>query len=93
MQPEGKQDEPANMNSANPPAKHHYIPQFLLEEWATNAGKLWRFLRPIPGKLAVKAVSPAEIGYGRHLYATPGLPAETVQQVEQRHTPPSPGVT
>jgi hypothetical protein len=76
------------MNSVNPPAKHHYIPQFLLAAWATNAGKLWRFLRPFPGKLAVKAVAPAEIGYERHLYATPGLPAEKAQQVEQRFLSP-----
>ena len=88
MQPEEKQDERAIMNSANLPAKHHYIPKFLLAEWATNAGKLWRFLRPFPGKLAVKAVAPAEIGYERHLYATPGLPAEKAQQVEQRFLAP-----
>lgn len=76
------------MNSANPPAKHHYIPQFLLAEWATNAGKLWRFLRPVQGKLAVKAVAPAEIGYERHLYATPGLPVDKAQQVEQHFLAP-----
>jgi hypothetical protein len=27
------------MNSANPPVKHHYIPQFLLAQWAMNDGK------------------------------------------------------
>lgn len=71
------------MMSANPPVKHHYIPQFLLAQWAVNDGKLWRFLRPIPGKIVTKLVAPAEIGYENHLYATPGLPAEKAQQVEQ----------
>lgn len=67
----------------NPPRKHHYIPQFLLGEWAVNAGKLWRFTQPIPGKISAKAVSPAEIGYEEFLYETPGLPPEKAQQVEQ----------
>lgn len=71
------------MMSANPPVKHHYIPQFLLAQWAVNDCKLWRFLRPIPGKIVTKLVAPAEIGYEKHLYATPGLPAEKAQQVEQ----------
>lgn len=71
------------MTPANPPVKHHYIPQFLLAEWAVNDGKLWRFLRPIPGKIVTKLVAPAEIGYEKHLYATPGLPADKAQQVEQ----------
>lgn len=69
--------------SANPPVKHHYIPQFLLAQWAVNDGKLLRFLRPIPGKIVTKLVTPAEIGYEKHLYATPGLPAEKAQQIEQ----------
>ena len=76
------------MTSANPPVKHHYIPQFLLAQWAINDGKLWRFLLPIPGKIVTKLVAPAEIGYEKHLYATPGLPAEKAQQVEQHFLSP-----
>lgn len=71
------------MTSANPPVKHHYIPQFQLAQWAVNEGMLWRFLRPIPAKIATKLVTPAEIGYEKYLYATPGMPAEKAQQVEQ----------
>lgn len=71
------------MTTANPPTKHHYVPQFLLAQWAINDGKLWRFLRPIPSKVVAKLVAPAEIGYEKHLYATPGLPPERAQQVEQ----------
>lgn len=72
------------MNSANPPAKHHYIPRFLLARWASDQGRLWRFTQPIAGKLAVKLVAPAEVGYEKNLYATPGLPQDKVQQVEQK---------
>ena len=71
------------MTSANPPAKHHYIPRFLLAHWAVDDGKLWRFVQPIAGKIAAKHVAPAEIGYEKHLYATPGLPPDNAQQVEQ----------
>jgi len=46
-------------------------------------GKLWRFLQPVSGKFAAKLVAPPEIGYEKYLYATPGLPPERAQQVEQ----------
>lgn len=76
------------MTSSNPPAKHHYIPEFLLAQWTSNEGKLWRFLRPIPGKIATKLVAPAEIGYQKYLYETPGLPPKQAQQVEQHFMSP-----
>ena len=65
------------------PKKHHYIPQFLLAEWAVNDGKLWRFTRPHGNKIARKLVAPAEIGYEPQLYTTPGLPEEYAQQFEK----------
>lgn len=65
------------------PKKHHFIPQFLLSEWAVNDGKLWRFTRPHGKKIAKKLVSPAEIGYERQLYTTPGLPDHYAQQFEK----------
>jgi hypothetical protein len=71
------------MMSANPPAKHHYIPRFQLAQWAVDNGKLWRFLQPRPGKIVTKLVAPAEIGYKKNLYITAGLPPERAQQVEQ----------
>ena len=76
------------VTTANPPAKHHYIPQFILSKWAVNDGKLWRFMQPIQGKVATKLVATAEIGYEKHLYATPGLPPEQAQQVEQHFMSP-----
>ena len=71
------------MTATNPPVKHHFIPRFLLAQWAVNEGKLWRYVQPVPGKIASKLVAPAEVGYEKHLYATPGLPPEKAQQVEQ----------
>lgn len=65
------------------PKKHHFIPQFLLAEWAVNDGKLWRFSRPYGSKIAKKLVSPAEIGYEPGLYKTAGLPQDYEQQFEK----------
>ncbi len=76
------------MKPSNLPAKHHYIPRFLLAPWAVNDGKLWRFVRPVSGKVVTKLVAPAEVGYERDLYATPGLPAANRQQVEQHFMSP-----
>lgn len=70
------------------PKKHHFIPQFLLAEWAGADGKLWRFTRPYGDKIAKKRVSPAEIGYERFLYTTPGIPEEHAQQFEARFLSP-----
>lgn len=70
------------------PKKHHFIPQFLLAEWAVNDGKLWRFTRPYGSKIARKLVAPAEIGYERLLYTTPGIPAEYAQQFEAKFLSP-----
>lgn len=70
--------------SSNPPKKHHYTPQFLLAHWAIDDGKLWRFTKPYGDKVAKKRVAPAEIGYEKDLYATPGLPPETMQRIEEK---------
>jgi len=70
------------------PKKHHFIPQFLLAEWAVNEGKLWRLTRPFGDKVATKLVSPAEIGYERFLYMTPGIPEEFAQQFEAKFLSP-----
>ena len=76
------------MGTDNPPLKHHYIPRFLLAQWALNDGRLWRMLRPVPGKIATKCVAPAEIGYEAGLYSLPGLPAAEAQQVERHFMSP-----
>jgi Protein of unknown function (DUF4238) len=76
------------MKPSNPPVKHHYTPQFLLKHWATQNGKLWRFTKPHGDKVAKKLVAPAEIGYKKHLYTTPGLPFGTTQQIEEKFMSP-----
>lgn len=76
------------MGTDNPPLKHHYIPRFLLAQWALDEGRLWRMLRPVPGKIATKRVAPAEIGYEAGLYSLPGLPAADAQQVERHFMSP-----
>lgn len=65
------------------PTKHHYIPKFLLAEWAVNKGKLWRFTRPYGKKIDQKLVAPAAIGYEDRLYTTSGLPDRYAQQFEK----------
>lgn len=68
--------------------KHHFIPRFLLSCWALDNGRLWRFNRPVAGKIARKLVFPAEAGYERHLYATPGVPEDRKQWLEERFMSP-----
>lgn len=76
------------MATDNQPLKHHYIPRFLLSQWALDEGRLWRMLRPVPGKIATKRVFPAEIGYQEGLYSLSGLPPDHAQQVERHFMSP-----
>lgn len=69
--------------SGNPPVKHHYTPRFLLHGWAGDDGKLWRFMSPCPGKIAIKRVAHAEIGYQKHLYSIPGAAPDKAQAIEE----------
>lgn len=69
--------------SSNPPIKHHFIAQFLLAAWGDADGKLWRFTNPWMDNFAAKHVAPAELGYEKYLYTTPGEPLERAQQIEQ----------
>jgi hypothetical protein len=51
------------------PVDHHYLPQFYLSRW-TRGGKLYRFVRPVPGRpVHQKKVSPRGTGYQTDLYA------------------------
>lgn len=72
------------MAPSNPPRDHHYIPQFVLREWAVDAGKLWRYSKPVPNKLAAKRVSTGAIGFESFLYEVPGETPDKAQQVETR---------
>jgi Protein of unknown function (DUF4238) len=54
------------------PSKHHYIPEFYLRWWTGADGRVERYSRPIPSKIAVRRVFPSQIGWKRDLYASPG---------------------
>lgn len=69
------------MKSDNPPRKHHYIPQFLLEQW-TIGGKLYRYTQPIPGKISRYCKPAKATGFKEGLYKIPKLPDELAQEVE-----------
>lgn len=69
------------MKPDNPPKKHHYIPQFLLEQW-TEGGKLYRYTQPIPGKISRHHKPPKATGFQKSLYQIPNLPDNLAQKVE-----------
>lgn len=54
------------------PSKHHYIPQFYLKWWTGEDGRLERYTRPVPNKVAVRRVFPSETGFSKDLYLSPG---------------------
>ncbi|KAK0363138.1 hypothetical protein LTR94_015999 [Friedmanniomyces endolithicus] len=65
----------------NPPWRHHFIPQFLLEEWKTG-GELLRYYRDWRGDVQCEPKSPKGVCFGRDLYKTEGFPPEHAQQME-----------
>jgi hypothetical protein len=67
---------------ANLPSDHHYIPQFLLRQWAVNDGKLWRFTKPYGPKIAAKLVAPRGVGYETDLYTIPEVAPTDAQAIE-----------
>lgn len=65
----------------NPPWRHHFIPQFLLEEWTTG-GELLRYYRDWRGDVQCEPKSTKGVCFGRDLYKTEGFPPEHAQQME-----------
>lgn len=63
--------------SDNQPWRHHYIPQFLLRQWAGNDGMIERYTRPHKS-LIRERVSTKAAGFQRNLYAT----SDTSMQLE-----------
>ena len=66
-----------------PSNKHHYVPEFLLKQWADTKGDIWRHFRNGRGEIDCKRQAPGGMGYYPGLYATDGLPPEHRQQVEK----------
>jgi hypothetical protein len=66
----------------NPSRRHHFIPQFLLREWADNEGNLLCYWPRGDGKVRSKPLSPKSVAFEDWLYETTGLPPEHAQQME-----------
>lgn len=66
----------------NPPSRHHFIPEFLLKQWASPSGELLRYRRDERGKVRRKPASPKSVCFGWDLYETTGFPPEHAQQME-----------
>lgn len=69
--------------AANPPAKHHYIPEFYLRWWRGNDGRIERFTKP-RNEVTVRRVPPSEIGWEKNLYASPETDTNRRQWLEQQ---------
>lgn len=64
------------------PEKHHFLPVFYLNRWATG-GKLVRFVRPRgpDHPTHFKVVSPKAVAYEPHLYAMPTAATASQRQM------------
>ncbi len=56
------------MKPPNPPSNHHFIPEFLIKEWAGSDGKVERFVRVPGGQVHARRVAPSAIGFKKDLY-------------------------
>ncbi len=65
------------------PKKHHYLPVFLLRNWAATDGKLVEFSKPYGDRVRPKRVFPQQTAYVENLYTLRGFPVEIAAQVEQ----------
>jgi hypothetical protein len=65
------------------PRGHHFIPAFLLKQWARQNGKLVEYTIK-HGKLIAKLVGPRSTGYEFDLYAFNELAPDVQQYIEQQ---------
>ena len=70
------------MNGHNPPDKHHYLPEFLLKQWAGSDGRLCQFSQPYSSVLKAKRVYPSQTGFERRLYSLKGLSYGVSTEIE-----------
>jgi len=63
--------------------KNHYIPQFYLRGWASNAGQLFEYARRYQGQVAARPTHPKGTGYQKGLYKVAGLPPEGAHWIEE----------
>ncbi len=57
----------------NPPKRHHFVPKFLLQNWATADEKIVVYRRLPSGKVVHDRVAAKGAGYEEHLYTFPKL--------------------
>lgn len=57
------------MKPPKPPARHHFIPEFLIREWAGVDGRVERFVRVPGGQVHAQRVAPSAIGFEKGLYS------------------------
>jgi uncharacterized protein DUF4238 len=64
------------------PEKHHFLPRFYLERWASG-GKVTRFVRPRGAGYPIhrKSVAPAAVAYERNLYEVPTANTPAARQM------------
>jgi hypothetical protein len=71
-----------DFTSMSTPRDHHFIPVFLLKQWAGQDGKLIEYTIK-HGNLIAKPVGPRSTGYEFDLYAFNELPPDVRQFIEQ----------
>src|SRR6267154_988584 len=65
----------------NAPIAHHFIPAFILAQWADGSGKLVEYTIK-HDKVIAKPVGPRATGYEQHLYSFPELPSDAAHFLE-----------
>lgn len=68
--------------AANPPSRHHYIPEFYLRRWCGEDGRMVRYMQPVPGKVVPRRCSPREAGFEHDLYRSPVADPTDAQALE-----------
>lgn len=63
------------------PDKHHYLPVFYLNQWASSAGKVIRYHRPV-SDVVMHPIAPKNTGYERGLYRLDGYASEQSNAIE-----------
>lgn len=76
--------------SNNPPRKHHFVPEFLLRQWAVDDGELCEYRR-FGNRIASGSKSPGATGYQIDLYKLDGAPPDVAQRFEQAFMAPVDG--
>lgn len=78
----------------NPPKKHNYIPEFLLDKWIGDDSKFERYDMPIAGKIVDRRVHKSRVGWELGLYSSPGdrrgvewLESKIFQVIDDRAAP------